>query len=99
MCFVVAEIGEGLEERGEELFVVRIDLGSLFVSAVEIAVGSLTVEAKTLVAAAHNRLVVKKTQKCRGLLLAGMLESQRAVRGNQWAEEGFLRQNQAVAED
>ena len=100
MWSAVVGTGEGLEER-EELFVVRIDLGSRLASVVEIewvAVGFPTVETEIQIVVVHNQLVVKKTQKYRGLLLAEMPKNRGAVRGNQWVGEGLLRQNRDVSE-
>lgn len=95
MRLVAAETGEGLEERGEDLFaVVQIGLGNPFESVVEIGrvvVGSLAAETEIRIAVVHNRLAVKKTQKYRLLLLAEMPKNQSVVRGNRWAGEGFLR--------
>lgn len=86
MCFDAAETGEGWGGWGEELFVVQIDLGSPFVSVVgigRVVVGSPIVGTEIRIAVVRNRLVAKKTQRYRGLLLAGMPKNRSAVRGNQ----------------
>lgn len=86
VCSDAAETGKGSEEREEELFVVRIDLGNPFASAAgieRVVVGSLAVETETQLAVVHSPLVVTKIRKRLGVLLAEMRKIQDAVRGNQ----------------
>jgi len=102
VCFVAAGTGKELEERGEELFVVQIDPGNPFASAVGIAwaaVGSPAVETKTQLAVAHNPSVATKIRKHLGVLLAETLKSLDAVLGNRWAGEVTPRQNRSASED
>jgi hypothetical protein len=99
---VAAETGKGSEERGEELFVVRIDLGSPFALVVGIgwvAVGSPAVEIEIQIAAVHNPSVVMKIRELLGILSVGTSENRDAVRGNLWVGEVFPRQNRAAFED
>ena len=101
MHFVAAETGKGSEERGEELFVVRIDLGNPFASVVgigQVVVESPAVEIEIQLAAVHNPLVVTKIRKHLGILLAEMPKSRDAVLGNQWAGEVFPCRSRAASE-
>ena len=94
--------GKELEERGEELFVVHIDLGSPFASAVgtvRVAVGSPAVETEIQLAVVHNPSAVTEIRKHLGVLLVGMPKNRDAVLGNQWAGEVFPRQNRSASED
>ena len=102
VCFVAAETGKGLEELEEELFVVRIDLGNPFVSAVgigRVAAGSPAVETRIQLAVVHNPLVVTKIRKHLGVLLAEMPKRRGAVRENQWIGEGSPHRNRSATED
>ena len=100
--FVAAGTGKGLEERVEELFVVRIDLGSQSASVVgigRVAVGSPAAETEIQFAVVHNPLAVTRIRKRLGILLVEMSKSRGAVRGNQWTGEGFPCQNRTASED
>ena len=102
VCFAAAETGKGSEERGEVLFVVRIDLGNPFASVVEIGwvvVESPVVETEIQLAVVHNPSVVTKIRKHLGIPLAEMSKTRDAVRGNQWAGGGSPRQSRSAFED
>ena len=100
--FVAAETGKGLEERGEELFVVRIDLGNRFASVAgigRVVVESPAVEIGIQLAVVHNPSVAMKIRKRLEILLAEMPRNRDAVRGSLWAGKGFPYRNRAASED
>jgi hypothetical protein len=90
-----------VEEREEELFAVRIDLGSPSGSVVgtEEVARSRAVETGIQLAVAHNPFVVREIQKHWAILSAEMPKKRGVVRENQLAGEGSPRQIRVATGD